>query len=140
MRFATDHVPIELAVNLPAAVLADPDFVRRMRRQLPDHPAFNQLIVEIDAGELIGDVVPVREIVRELASCGVGISTGNLGTEGTSLTGLEGLPIMELKVARQVVNGCAQDRLKRALCSTILDIARQTRLRAIALRQRRLHG
>ena len=78
MHFATDHVPIELGVNLPAAVLADPDFVRRMRRQLPHHPAFNRLIVELDAGELIGDVVPVREIVRELASCGVGISIGNL--------------------------------------------------------------
>jgi hypothetical protein len=49
MRFATDHVPIEIAVNLPAAALADPDFVRRIRRQLPHHPAFDRLIVEIDA-------------------------------------------------------------------------------------------
>jgi len=88
--------------------------------------------VEIDAGELIGDVVPVREIVRELASCGVGISIGNLGTEGASLTGLEGFPIMELKVARQVVNGCAQDRLKRALCGTIIDIARRIGARTVA--------
>jgi EAL domain-containing protein (putative c-di-GMP-specific phosphodiesterase class I) len=132
VRFATDHMPIEIAVNLPAAVLADPDLVRRMRRQLPHHPAFDRLVVEIDAGELIGGVVPVREIVRELASCGVGISIGNLGTEGASLTGLEGFPIMELKVARQVVNGCAQDRLKRALCNTILDVARRIGARTVA--------
>ena len=132
MRFATDHVPIEIAVNLPAAVLADPDFVRRIRRQLPHHPAFDRLIVEIDAGELIGDVVPVREVVHELASCGVGISIDNLGTECASLAGLEGFPIMELKVAPQVINGCAQDRLKRALCGTILDVARRIGARTVA--------
>jgi hypothetical protein len=62
-------------------------------------PAFDRLIVEIDAGELIGGAVPVREIARELASCGVGISIANLGTECASLTVLEGFPIMELKVA-----------------------------------------
>jgi EAL domain-containing protein (putative c-di-GMP-specific phosphodiesterase class I) len=132
MRFATDHVPIEIAVNLPAAVLADPDFVRRMRLQLPRHPAFDRLVVEIDASELVGDVVRVRDVARELASCGVGISIGNLGAEGASLTGLEDLPIMELKVARQVINGCAQDRLKRALCTTILDIARRIGARTVA--------
>jgi EAL domain-containing protein (putative c-di-GMP-specific phosphodiesterase class I) len=132
MRFATDHVPVELAVNLPAAVLADPDFVRRMRRQLPHHPAFDRLVVEIEASELIGDVVPVREIVRELGSCGVGVSIADLGAECASLTGLEGFPIVELKVARQVINGCAQDRLKRALCGTILDVARRIGARTVA--------
>jgi EAL domain-containing protein (putative c-di-GMP-specific phosphodiesterase class I) len=132
MRFATDHVPIEIAINLPAAVLADPDFVRRIRRQLPHHPAFDRLVVEIDASELIGDVVPVREIARELSSCGVGISIANLGTECASLTGLEDFPVIELKVARQVINGCAQDRLKRALCGTILDIAPRIGARTVA--------
>ena len=39
---------------------------------------------------------------------------------------------MELKVARHVINGCAQDRLKRALCGTILDIARRLGARTVA--------
>ena len=39
---------------------------------------------------------------------------------------------MELKVARQVINGCAQDRLKRALCGTIVDIARRIGARTVA--------
>ena len=39
---------------------------------------------------------------------------------------------MEHKVARQVVNGCAQDRLKRALCGTIIDIARRIGARTVA--------
>jgi EAL domain-containing protein (putative c-di-GMP-specific phosphodiesterase class I) len=127
-RFAVDYMPIEIAINLPVAVLADPDFVRRMRRQLPEHPAFNRLVVEIDSSELIGGVPEVRG----LGTAGIGVSIDNLGAECSSLIGLERLPIVELKVARHVVNGCAQDRLKRALCSTILDIARRLDARTVA--------
>lgn len=131
-RFAIDYMPIEIAINLPAAVLADRDFVRRILRQLPSHPAFNRLVVEIDSSELIWDVAHVREIVRELNSYGIGISIDNLGTECSSLAGLEGFPVFELKVARKIVNGCAQDRLKRALCGTILDIAKRLGARTVA--------
>jgi EAL domain-containing protein (putative c-di-GMP-specific phosphodiesterase class I) len=127
-QFAIDGVPIEIAINLPAAVLADPDFVRRMRRQLPDHPAFNRLIVEIDSSELIGGVPQVRG----LGAAGIGVSIDNVGVEHSSLVGLEKLPVVELKVTRHVVNGCAQDRLKRALCATILDIARRLGARTVA--------
>jgi EAL domain-containing protein (putative c-di-GMP-specific phosphodiesterase class I)/CheY-like chemotaxis protein len=132
MRFAIDSMPIEIAINLPAVVLADPDFVRRMRRQVPSHPAFNRLVVEIDSSEVISDVAQAREIVRELNSYGIGISIDNLGTECSSLAGLEEFPVFELKVARQIVNGCAEDRLKRALCRTILDIARRIGARTVA--------
>jgi EAL domain-containing protein (putative c-di-GMP-specific phosphodiesterase class I) len=131
-HFAVDCMPIEIAVNLPVAVLADPDFVERMYRQLPSHPSFNRLVVEIDSSELIGNIANVRSTIRELDSSRVGISIDNLGTESSSLAGLEGFPIMELKIARAVVNGCAGDRLKRALCGTILDIARRLGARTVA--------
>jgi len=131
-HFAIDYMPIEIAVNLPVAVLADPDFVERMCRQLPDHPAFSRLVVEIDSSELIGNVATVRRTVRGLGSDRIGVSIDNLGTESSSLAGLEGFPVMELKIARAVVNGCAGDRLKRALCGTILDIARRLGARTVA--------
>jgi EAL domain-containing protein (putative c-di-GMP-specific phosphodiesterase class I) len=99
---------------------------------LPNHPAFNRLVVEIDSSELIGNIANVRSTIRELGSDRVGISIDNLGTESSSLAGLEGFPIMELKIARAVVKGCAEDRLKRALCGTILDIARRLGARTVA--------
>jgi EAL domain-containing protein (putative c-di-GMP-specific phosphodiesterase class I)/CheY-like chemotaxis protein len=131
-RFAVDYIPIEIAVNLPIAVLADPDFVARMRRQLPYHPAFNRLVVEIDSSELIGNIEHVRRTIRGLGSDRVGISIDNVGTEYSSLVGLEEFPVMELKIARTVVHGSAEDRLKRALCGTILDIARRLGARTVA--------
>jgi EAL domain-containing protein (putative c-di-GMP-specific phosphodiesterase class I) len=99
-----------------------------MRRQLPDHPSFQRLIVEIDSSELIGGVPQVHG----LGSAGIGVSIDNLGVEHSSLVGLEKLPVMEVKVARHVISGCAQDRLKRALCGTILDIARRLGARTVA--------
>ena len=36
-HFAVDYMPIEISVNLPVAVLADPDFVERGCRQSPAH-------------------------------------------------------------------------------------------------------
>ena len=124
--------PVELAINLPAAVLSDPDFVERMRWQLPSDPAFNRLIVEIDSSELSDDLTPIQEIVRALAGHGIGISVDNLGAECSSLLGLDNCPIAELKVARGVVQGCAENRLKRALCATILDTARRLGARTVA--------
>lgn len=131
-RFAIDFMPIEIAINLPAEVLTDPDFVHRMRRQLPDHPDFIRLVVEVDSRELISDLAGLREIVRELASYGIGLSIDNLGAECSSLSGLEGVPVFELKIARHVVDGCAEDRLKRALCATLLDTARRLGARTVA--------
>jgi EAL domain-containing protein (putative c-di-GMP-specific phosphodiesterase class I) len=131
-RFAIDCMPIEIAVNLPVAVLADPDFVERLCRRLPDHPAFERLVVEIDSSELIDNTAHVRRAMRGLGSRRIGLSIDNLGTECSSLAGLEGFPVMELKIARTVVSGCANDRLKRALCGTILDIARRLGARTVA--------
>jgi len=130
--FASYGAPIELAINLPAAVLTDPEFVERMRWQLPGDPAFRRLLVEVDSSELAGDFTSIREIVRALADRRIGISIDNLGAECSSLLGLEGCPIAELKVARAVVQGCAENRLKRALCATILDTARHLGARAVA--------
>jgi EAL domain-containing protein (putative c-di-GMP-specific phosphodiesterase class I) len=99
-----------------------------MRRQLPDHPLFQRLIVEIDSSELIGGVPEVRG----LGSARIGVSIDNVGAEHSSLVGLEKIPVMEVKVARHVIGGSAHDRLKRALCGTILDIARRLGARTVA--------
>jgi EAL domain-containing protein (putative c-di-GMP-specific phosphodiesterase class I) len=130
--FARDSIPVEISINLPAAVLTDEDFVERMRRQLPADIDFRRLIVEVESSELAGDMELIRKIVRALARHGIGISIDNLGAECSTLLGLEGLPVAELKVVRAVVQGCAEDRLKRALCGTVLDVARRLGARAVA--------
>jgi hypothetical protein len=47
--FVSRHGGIEVAINLPVAFLQDSESVQNLCRQLPDHPAFEGLIVEINA-------------------------------------------------------------------------------------------
>lgn len=133
MRFSIDYLPMEIAINLPAVVLGDPLFLDRMRRALPEHPAFSRLIVEVSASELIGEFARVRDNARRLHAIGIGLSIDNVGTERSSLMALEGVPVAELKVGPDFVAGCAADRLKRAACCTLFDTARHLGARAVAV-------
>ncbi len=108
-------------------------FLDRIRRGLPEHPAFSRLIVEISAPELIEDFARVRDNARRLHAIGIGLSIDNVGTECSSLMGLDGVPVAELKVGHAFVAGCATDRLKRAACCTLLDTARHLGARAVAV-------
>lgn len=130
--FSTEHSPIEIAINLPAVVLGDPAFVDRLRARLPDHPAFLRLIVEIEGAELIGDLKRARETARRLRQHNICISIDNIGNELSSLPHLDGFPFVELKVDRSFIGGCAKNRLKRAACGTILDLARRFGVGAVA--------
>ena len=127
-HFATDGPPVEISINLPTAVLVDPDFVQRMRLQLPSHPAFNRLIVEIDSSELI-DEIPV---IHGLGTARIGVSIDNVGAEWPSLLELRSFLFAELKVDRQYVSGCADDRLKQTVCRSIVEFARDNGARSVA--------
>jgi len=125
MFFATEYKPIRLAINLPVAVLEDPTSVDRLRLQLPDHPAFDGLIVEINGNDMKRHLGPAKDIARQLRFHNIGISIDDLGAEWPLLGELNDVPLVELKVDRAFVNGCANDRLKRAACRTILDLAKR---------------
>jgi EAL domain-containing protein (putative c-di-GMP-specific phosphodiesterase class I) len=132
MHFTTESVPVEIAIGLPGAVLHDPQFVSRVHSKLPNHPAFSGLVLEINGAELFGTAARVDELARDLGRCNVGISIDNLGADCASLTGIRDFPFVEIKVDRSFVNGCANDRLKRAACGTILDTARRFGVRTVA--------
>ena len=123
MYFATEYKPIRLAINLPVAVLEDPVAVDRLREQLPDHPAFDGLVVEIKGADLVRKLERARDIARQLRFYNIGISIDDLGGDWSLLSRLDDFPFIELKVDRIFVNGCANDRLKRVACRTILDFA-----------------
>jgi EAL domain-containing protein (putative c-di-GMP-specific phosphodiesterase class I) len=130
--FAGEDMPVEVAVTLPAAVMGDDGFVDRVRRCLPDHPAFRRMIVELDSAELIEDLAHAGSIARQLGRHNVGIALGNVGGERSSLAEFGGFPFVEIKVGQSFVRGSADNRLRRAVCTTILDFTRRFAARAVA--------
>ena len=124
--------PIETAINLPIAFLEDPESVSQLCKRLPDHTAFEGLIVEVNGTEIVRNMKLANDVARKLRFHKIAISIDDLGAEWLSLTGLCDFPFVELKVDRRFVTGCADDRLKQSICRRILDLADSYGARTVA--------
>jgi EAL domain-containing protein (putative c-di-GMP-specific phosphodiesterase class I) len=130
--FAARHGHIEIAINLPIALFQHPDAADMLCRQMPDQAAFEGLIVEISAAEVVRNLDLARTVARRLRHRNIAISIAELGMEWPSFLPLHDLPFVELKVDPQFVAGCADDRLQRAACRRVLDLADALGARTVA--------
>jgi EAL domain-containing protein (putative c-di-GMP-specific phosphodiesterase class I) len=99
---------------------------------MPNHPAFEGLIVEINGLEVIRNLDQAKAAARLLRFHNIGISIDDVGAEWPSLTGIDSFPFVEIKVDRKFVTGCADDHLKQAVCRRILDLAQGYGARTVA--------
>jgi EAL domain-containing protein (putative c-di-GMP-specific phosphodiesterase class I) len=74
----------------------------------------------------------VKEVAKLVRYRTIAVSIGGLGTEWPSLSGLGDFPFVELKVARQLITGCAGDRRKQAECRRIIGFADAVGARTVA--------
>jgi EAL domain-containing protein (putative c-di-GMP-specific phosphodiesterase class I)/CheY-like chemotaxis protein len=130
--FVVQHGPIELAINLPVDFLGDPDCLQFLCSQMPDHPAFHGLVVEVNGTELLRNLTLMREVAGKVRFYNIAISIDDLGAEWASFTDTAYFPFVEIKVDRKFVAGCAEDRLKQVICRRILDLADGVGARTVA--------
>src|SRR6202165_4630415 len=127
------HGPTDLSINLPASFLKDRDAVRDLCRRIPAHPAFGGLLIEINSAEVIGNLDLVTDVAKEIRLHNVAVSIDDLGADWPALMELDSFPFAELKVDRQFVTGCANDRLKQTVCRRIVELAREHGARVVAV-------
>src|SRR5262245_22936164 len=130
--FAARHGHVEIAIKLPIAFFRHPDAADTLCRQMPDHPDFEGLIVEISAAEVIRNLDLARNVARRLRHRNIAISIAELGMEWPAFLALHDLPFVELKIDPRFVAGCADDRLQRAACRRVLDLADAIGARTVA--------
>jgi EAL domain-containing protein (putative c-di-GMP-specific phosphodiesterase class I) len=121
--FVTEYGHVEIAINLPVAFFENPASIENLARQMPSHPAFEGLIVEINGSELIHNLPLAKKAARLLQFHNIGVSIDDLGVEWPLLMELSDFPFVEIKVDRSFVAGCADDRLKQSACRRILELA-----------------
>jgi EAL domain-containing protein (putative c-di-GMP-specific phosphodiesterase class I) len=131
-RFFAQSGPIEIGINLPTAVLTDSEAIGRLCKQLPNHAAFEGLIVEVNSAELIRNLDLAMRAARQLRLHKVAIAIDDAGPEWLSLTDVSNFPFVEFKVGREFVAGCAEDRLKQSVCRRMLERAKFYGSRTIA--------
>jgi diguanylate cyclase (GGDEF)-like protein len=122
-RFADRGLLLKLSVNVPVSVLHAPDFIARVRSLLPADASFPGLTIEVTEDEIIRDPEWARELATQLKLYNVGISIDDFGSAYASLSRLNDLPFMEVKIDRSFVSGCASNKLKHSLCRTVVDLA-----------------
>lgn len=124
--------PTDISINLPVAFLKDRHAVRDLCRRTPVHPAFGGLLIEIKSAEVIDNLVLLIDVAKEVRFHNIALSIGNLGVDWPALMGLDTFPFAELKVDRQFVTGCTNDRLKQTVCRRIIELARGYGVRVVA--------
>jgi EAL domain-containing protein (putative c-di-GMP-specific phosphodiesterase class I) len=82
-RFFAQSGPIEIGINLPTAVLTDSEAIGRLCKQLPNHAAFEGLIVEVNSAELIRNLDLAMRAARQLRLHKVAIASMMPGRSGS---------------------------------------------------------
>ena len=72
------------------------------------------------------------DAAKRLGLHNVAFAIDNVGAEWPSLLELPSFPFAELKVDRQYISGCADDRLKQTVCRRIVEFARDNGARVVA--------
>ena|GEM_PF-124895 len=122
-RFAQQGLLLNLSVNAPASVIHSPAFIAQIRSALPKDPKFPGLTIEVTEDEIIRDGEWAREVASQLKLYNVDLSIDDFGAGYASLSRLNDLPFVEVKIDRSFVSGCSANQLKRSLCQTVVDLA-----------------
>jgi EAL domain-containing protein (putative c-di-GMP-specific phosphodiesterase class I) len=122
-NFITERRGVEISINLSISFLRDPESVAGLCRKMPDHSAFEGLIIEIDAADVFHNMDLAKAVARQVRFSNIAVSIDDLGSEWPSLVGLHDFPFVEIKVDQQFITGCAKDRLKQTNGRQILELA-----------------
>lgn len=130
--FVSQHGPIDLSINLPISFLKDPASVSALCRQIPDHPAFGGLIIEVKGHEIIQNLDLAVDVAKRIRFHNVALSIDDLGADWPALMELSSFPFVEIKVDGEFVTGSADNRLKQSVCRRILELANRYGARTVA--------
>ncbi len=91
-----------------------------------------KLTLEITESAMIGDAERSMAMLTRLKSTGVQLSIDDFGTGYSSLAYLKRFPVDELKIDRLFVNGLLTDRGDLQIVRSVIDLAHNFELRAVA--------
>jgi EAL domain-containing protein (putative c-di-GMP-specific phosphodiesterase class I)/CheY-like chemotaxis protein len=125
--------PTDISINLPVAFLKSPQAVHDLCRRTPAHPAFGGLLIEIAGAEVIHNLDLLIDVTKQVRLHNIALSIDDLGADWPALMELDYFPFAELKVDRQFITGCANDRLKQTVCRRIVELAKEHGARVVAV-------
>ncbi len=122
-----------IAVNMSWANMRRDDFAGIVQSILTDTPiAPATLELEITESVLFDDEQLFSARMRQLRAIGVRVAIDDFGTRYTGFNMLKELPLDAMKIDRCFIHGIDRSRDMQALCTTIVAMAQQLKLRTVA--------
>lgn len=122
-----------VAVNISWANMRRDDFSRFVRGILAEHPEDSTTLeLEVTESVLFDDEELFATRVRQLKAMGVRVAIDDFGTRYTGFNVLKRLPLDSMKIDRCFIRGIHRSQDSRALCQTIIAMARQLKLMTVA--------
>ena len=125
--------PLAVHVNLSARELEDPDIVDSVAAAL-DASGIppSQLVLELTETLLVEDAERGALTLGGLRELGVRLALDDFGTGFSSLSYLHTLPLDQLKIAREFVDGLGRDQEDHGFVRLIVELARTIGLEVVA--------
>jgi diguanylate cyclase (GGDEF)-like protein len=125
--------PLNVAVNLSARTLIDPEFPARVEGMLAEYGVEpERLTFEITEDGVVGDSDRPMPTLNRLRDLGVRLSVDDFGTGYSSLSYLRRLPVHEVKIDQTFVQGMATDPGDLAIVRAVVDLSRHFGLSVVA--------
>ena len=129
----TEGVRLQLAVNVSAVNLLEPDFCERVvaglrRAGLPP----SSLSLEITESALMKNPKLAQATLVALDAAGVTLAIDDFGTGYSSLAYLQSLPVQVVKIDQSFVRDIEQDERKRSLVAAMIKLSHDLGHRVVA--------
>lgn len=119
-----EGVALQVAVNVSAVNLEEPDFCDRVLKLLARHrvPA-SSLAIELTESALMRNPKVAQVTLERLARAGVQLAIDDFGTGYSSLAYLQSLPANVVKIDQSFMRNLAHDERRRALVGTMIKLS-----------------
>ncbi|MET0293166.1 MAG: EAL domain-containing protein [Steroidobacteraceae bacterium] len=132
-RWRREGVTVELAINLSASDMGDPELPARVLGLLQQHEVdARQLMLEVTESAIMHEPQRAALIMQQLRTAGVKFAIDDFGTGHSSLAQLTSLPVDELKIDRSFVINLERSSSNQAIVRSTTELGHILGLRVVA--------
>lgn len=119
-----EGVTLQVAVNVSAVNLEEPDFCDRVLKLLVRHGlSASNLAIELTESALMRNPKVAQATLERLTQAGVQLAIDDFGTGYSSLSYLQSLPANVVKIDQSFMRNLAHDERRRALVGTMIKLS-----------------
>ncbi len=132
-RWASDGMPLRIAVNLSAVQLRQDSIVDDILDTLKRHniPA-GRLELEVTETSFMTNLEEAVDKLKRLHLAGISIAVDDFGTGYSSLTYLKRMPVQHLKIDKQFIHDLLVNEEDTRIANTIIDLGKSLNLTVVA--------